>query len=170
MRLPVGHIVKLIGPDRAIGRGFRQLSRQTFGIVHIVVGVFVRCRRHLDQISPGEPQHVLLFLALRLGDHNDGFEPHRRADQGQPDPSITCRALDNRATRFQVATRDRIADDIERRAVFHRLARVHELGLTQNLATCLIAELVETDQRGIADCLGQILMDGHLLRAPRLVE
>ena len=130
----VGHIVKLIGPDRTIRLGARQSFRQTARIAHIVVGVAVGHRRHLHQFGPGQPDHVFLFLALGFGNHDHRAKPHRRAHQCQPDAGVTRRAFDDRAAGFELTLRHRIADDIKCGPVLDRLAGIEKLAFAQNRA------------------------------------
>ena len=44
-----------------------------------------------------------------------------------------------------------VADDEQRRAVLHRLAGVHELGLAEDLAAGLFRRALQPDQRRVAD-------------------
>ena len=71
--------------------------------LHVVVGVLVGLGRHLDQLGAVERQRVLLLLALRLGDDDDGLEAHRVGDQRQPDAGVAGGALDDRAARLAAA-------------------------------------------------------------------
>jgi hypothetical protein len=94
-----------------------------------------------------QAQHVLLLLALRLGDDDDGAEPHRRAHQRQADAGIAGRALPRWCRRGAACPLAiRVADDEERRAVLHRLAGVQELRLAEDLAAGRQGCLREMDQ------------------------
>ena len=103
MRLPVGDIVELIGPDGAGGFLFRQPFGEASGDFHVIIGIGVGNRRHLDELRALKAQHVLLFLALRLGDDDDGAKAHGVGDQRNADACIARRALDNCAARLQRA-------------------------------------------------------------------
>src|SRR5690606_3321876 len=63
--LAVGDIVELVGPDGAVRLALRQLFREALRDVDVVVRVLVGDGGHLAQFSAAEPQHVLLFFALR---------------------------------------------------------------------------------------------------------
>ena len=62
--LAVGDVVELVGPDRAVLFGLRQLLGEPAGEFHVIVGVGVGHGRHLDQLGAAQPQRVLLLLAL----------------------------------------------------------------------------------------------------------
>jgi hypothetical protein len=82
----------------------------------------------LDELRPGEAQHVLLLLALGFRHDDDRLETHRGADKREADAGVPCRPLDNRAAGLQRTPRHSVANDPESGAVLHGLARVHELG------------------------------------------
>ncbi len=44
---------------------------------------------------------------------------------------------------------------------FNRLARIHELGLAQNLASRQFGRTSQSDQRRISNCRDNILLDLH---------
>ena len=94
-----------------------------------VVSIAVGHRGHLHQFRACQTDHVLFFLALGFRDHDHRFEPHGRPHQRQTDARVARRALDNRATRFQIPARNRVANDEQRRAVLDRLAGVQEFSL-----------------------------------------
>ncbi len=64
--------------------------------LHVVVRVGIGHGRDLDELRAREPEHVLLLLALRVGDHDDGAEAQRVADEGEADAGIAGGALDDR--------------------------------------------------------------------------
>ena len=64
--LPVGHVVELVGPDRAVGIAGGNLLRQASGIPDEIAGIAVRQRRDLAQVRTADPQHFLLLFALRF--------------------------------------------------------------------------------------------------------
>jgi hypothetical protein len=84
MRLAIGDVVKLVGPDSAIGFGPRERLRQATRVAHIVVGVLVGRGWNLHEFCTRQPQHILLFLALRLGYDDHRAKPHACAHQRQP--------------------------------------------------------------------------------------
>ena len=149
--LAVGDIVELVRPDRAVVLGLRQLLGEPPGNLHVVIGVGVGDRRHLDQLRAAQAQHVLLLLALRLRDDDDGAKPHGIANQGEADAGIAGGALDDHAARPQRALAHRVLDDEQGGAVLHRLPRIHEFGLPENGAAGRLGGALEGDQRRIAD-------------------
>jgi hypothetical protein len=112
-------------------------------------------------VGTGQPQHVDLLAALRLRNDDDGAIAPRIADERETDAGVAGRALDHRAARLQAPRIQRITNDEERRAVLHRLAGIHELGLAEDRAAGLLGRALELDQRGVADRLDDAVADGH---------
>jgi Recombinase len=86
-------------------------------------------RRHQPQIDAAQAQHVLLFLGLRLGHHDDGAVAARIADERKADPGIAGGALDDDSARLQQPPLLGVLDDVERGPVLGGAAGVEELGL-----------------------------------------
>ena len=124
-----------------------QSSRQ----LHVIVGVLVGDRRHLDQRRALQAQHVLLLLALRFGNDDDRLEAQSIGNEREADPSVAGRALDDSAARLQHAARDHVLDNGEPGAIFHRPARIHEFGLAQDAASCRLRSVMQLDERRVAD-------------------
>ena len=162
MGLTVGNVVELVGPDRTVRLGLAQSFGQAARIAHIVVRVAVRCRRDLHKLGARKPQHVLLFLALGFRYHDDTTESHRRADQRQPDPGVSRRALDNGSAGFQQTLRHGVPDDIECCPVLDRLAGVHELGLAKDRAAGDLGRFPKFQKRRVPDRIGKITVNVHL--------
>ena len=141
--------------------GLRQLLGEAAGNLHVIVRIGVGHRRHLDQLGAAQPQHVLLLLALRLGDHDDRAEAKRVADQREADAGVAGGAFHDHAARPQRALAHGVLDDEQRRAILDRLARVHELGLAENRAAGRFRGALEPDQRRIADGSDNSVADLH---------
>ena len=161
MRAAVGEIVELVGPDRAVRLLRRHFLRQRLGIAHVVHRIGIRHRGHEPQIGAAQAQHVLLFLALRLGHDDDAAVAERVADQRQPDPGVAGGALDDDAARAQQAALLRVLDDEERGAVLDRAAGIEELGLAQDRAAGLFRGAAQPDQRRIADGFDEAVANLH---------
>ena len=166
MALAVGDVVELVGPDRAVRLGLRQLLGQPAGDLHVVVGIGVGDGRHLDQFGAAEPQHVLLLLALRLRDDDHGAKAERVADQRQADAGVAGGAFDDHAARPQRALRHRVLDDEERGAVLDRLAGIHEFGLAEDGAAGRLGGALERDQRRVADGFDDSVAGLHVQPCP----
>ena len=160
----------MIGPDRAVRLGLGELGGEPAGIAHEIVRVRIGRRRHFDELGTGEAQHVLLFLALGLGDHDHRLEAHRGPDQREPDAGIASRALDDGPARLQLAARDGVADDEQRGAILDRLARVHELGLAEDVAARRLGDGLEPHEGGIADEPGKIVITSYSIHYTKLYE
>ena len=164
MRLPVGEIVELVRPDRAVGFALRQLLGEAAGKFLVVVRVAVGDGRHFDQLGAEKRQRVLLLLALRVGDDDHGAEAERIADDGKPDTRIARSAFDDHAAGFQRAARHCVAHDPERRAVLHGLPGIHELGLAQDLAAGEFRRAFQAN-KGCIPYRGQrVLFDVHKVK------
>ena len=131
--------------------------------LHVIVRVGIRHRRHLDQFRTLKAQHILLFLALRLGDDDHGAIAKRIGDQRQPDPGIARRPFDNRAAGFQGTRHDCIGNDRQTRPVLHRSAGIHELRLAQNRAAGLLGRALQPYERRISDGFDDIGGNSHEL-------
>src|SRR5690606_32255960 len=109
----------------------------------------------------GQPQHVLLFLALVVGDDDDRAETERAADERQPDAGIARCSFHDHAAGAQRPALDRIANDEEGGAVLYRLGGVHEFGLAVNLAAGELGGTTKADERCVADRLNKRWLDVH---------
>src|SRR5262249_19100494 len=83
--------------------------------------------------------------------------PHQR----ETDAGVACGALDDHATRPQLAACLGVAHDVERRAILDRAARVHELGLAEDRATGQFGGPAQLDDRRIADRLDEAITHVH---------
>ena len=162
MALAIGGVVELVGPDRTVRLGLRQLLGEAAGDLHVIVRVDVADGRHLDQRRAGEPQHVLLFLALRLRNDDHRAVAERVADEREADAGIAGGALDDDAAGPERPALLGIADDGERGAVLDRLAGVHELGLAEDLAAGFLRGALQFDQGGVADRFDDAVADSHV--------
>ena len=161
MALPVGDIVELVGPDRAVLLALRQLLGEPAGELHVIVRIGIRDRRHLDQLGAAEPQRVFLLLALRFRNDDHRAKAERVADQRKPDAGIARGTLDDHAARLERAPLHRVLNDEQRGAVLHRLARIYELGLAENRAAGRRRNPLKLDEWCIADRLDDSVAKLH---------
>src|SRR5579864_8200836 len=103
MSFRIVQIVPLIGEQHAIWFALSQPIRKAPADMLIVVWIGIGQRRYLDELGAAEPQHVLLFLALRLRNDNQrpvtaGARHDRKSDTG-----IAGRGLDHQAAGLEVA-------------------------------------------------------------------
>ena len=170
MGLAVGGVVELVGPDRARAAAVRERLGEALRVADVVVGILVGGGGNLDELGPGEADHVLLLLALGLGDDDHDPEPHRGADKGESDAGVSGGALDDGPAGAQFAARNGGADDVEGGAVLDGLAGVEELGLSEDLAAGLLACPAKPDERGVPDRLRQVRRDAHVPAPERFVQ
>ena len=135
MRLAVVEIVPLIGEYDAVLFGLLELLGEPPPDVLVVVRIGVRGGRHFDQLGPAQPQHVLLFLALRLRNDDQCAISARIGDQRQADAGIAGGRLHHESAGAQLAALLRLQDHLPAGAILHRTARVHEFGLAENGAS-----------------------------------
>ena len=69
--------------------------------MHIVVRILVRHRRDLFQLGAAQAQHVLLLLALRVGNDDQRAIAARIADEREADAGVAGSALDDEAAGLQ---------------------------------------------------------------------
>ena len=163
MRLAVVEIVPLIGKQHAVLFGLAQFVGEPAPDMLVIVRIGKGQSRHLDQLGAAQPQHVLLFLALRFRDHDQRAIAARIGDQRQPDPGIAGGALDHQAAGLELAALLGLQDHLAAGAVLHRLARIHELGLAENGAAGRRGGALKLDQGRIADGIDNAVLWIHLL-------
>ena len=132
MRLAVVEVVPLVGEQHAVRLGLAQLVGEPAADVLVIVRIGVGQRRHLDQLGAAQPQHVLLFLALRLRDDDQRAVAARIGDQREADAGVAGGALDHQPAGLEVAALLGLQDHLPAGAVLHRLPGVHELGLAED--------------------------------------
>ena len=165
MAVPVGRVVELVRPDRAVRLGRGKFRRQRAGVADIVVGIGIGRRRDEPKVGAAQAQHVLLLLALRLRHHDDRAVAARIGDQSDADPGIAGRALDDDAAGPEFSALLGVLDDGERGAILHRAARIEEFGLAVNAAARGLGRGAEPDQRRVADAIDETRPDVHDLLA-----
>ncbi len=137
---------------------------------NIVVRVSVGHGRNFDQLGSQHPERIFLFLALGFRDYDHRTIAQRLGNHGQADARIPCRPFDNDAARPQKPSLFCIADDEEPGTILHRLPRIHEFGLAENLAACFLRGPLQADQRGIADGIHNRVFHSVLFRFLRRLE
>jgi hypothetical protein len=151
VRLAVGDIVELIGPDRAARFAASELRRETSRQLHVVVRVLVGHGRNFDELGAAQSERQFLLLGLRVGDDDDAAVAERLRHQGKADAGIAGGAFDDRAAGLKLPLPLGGTDDPQRRAVLHGLARIQELRLAENLAAGRIRCALQPDQRRLSD-------------------
>ena len=146
VRAAVGDIVELVRPDRIVA-----FLRDAAAGVDEVAGAGIGRRRHQHQLGPQRAQRVHLLAALRLGHHDDRAIALGVGDQRQTDAGIARRAFDDRTAGMQHATRLRILDDAQRRAILHAGARIGEFAFAEDVAAARLARPLQPDEGRVAD-------------------
>ena len=141
--------------------------------MHVVVGILVRHGRDFVQLGAAQPQQVLLFLALRVGDDDHRAVAACVAYQREADAGVAGGAFDDHAAGLERPSLLGVEDDVERGAVLHRAARVQELGLAEDAAAGDLRRAAQPDERRIADGADEAVSDlrvqdsGQCLKAAR---
>jgi hypothetical protein len=166
MRLAVVEVVPLVGEQHAVLLGLAQFICETAADMLVVVRIAEGQCWHFDEFSAEQAQHVLLFLALRFRNHDDGAIAARGGDQRKADAGVAGGAFDNEATGLEIAALLRLKDHLLAGAVLHRLARIHELGLAENGATGDFRGAFQFDERRVADGFDDVITNGHEIERP----
>ena len=95
MGIPVVEIVPLIGEKHAVGLGLAELIGKPAGDALIVVRVTEWFCRHFDKRGAAQPEHVFLFLALRVRHNDERPVTACIGDQRDADSRVACGALDD---------------------------------------------------------------------------
>ena len=82
--------------------------------------------------------------------------------QGQADTGIACSAFDDTPTGLQFARCLCGANDAQCGAIFYRASRVEEFGFAENGAAGLLRDLLQVQQRGVANQLGDVRGGVHV--------
>ena len=161
VRQTVVAVVPLVGEQHAVLLGLAKLVGEAARDVLVVVGIAVGQGRHFDQFGAAEPQHVLLFLALGVGNDDQRAIAARVGDERQPNAGVAGGALDHEAAGLELAALLGLQDHLAAGAVLHRAAGVHELGLAEDGAAGRGRRPFELDQRRVADGLDDTVADLH---------
>ena len=129
--------------------------------VLIVVRIGVGRGRNFDQLGPAQPQHVLLFLALRLRNDDQRAIAARIGDERQADAGVAGGRLDDQAAGAQFAALFRLQDHLPAGAILHRAAGVHEFGLAEDRASGRLGGALQLDERRMADGFDDAVADLH---------
>jgi len=126
-----------------------------------VVVVRVRHRRDAAYLDAERRQSLVLLGRLVVGHDDHRAIPARETQVRERDARVAGRALDHRAARLEATAAFGVLDDGAGCAILHGPARVHELGLAEDLAARRARRAIETDQRGVADGAGETVDDAH---------
>src|SRR5262249_30913165 len=120
--------------------------------------------RHFDELGAAKPQHVLLFLALGVGNEDQGAIAACACDHCKPDAGIAGGGFHHEPAGPEIATLLRFQDHPLAGAVLDGLARIHEFGLAENGAAGQFGSMLEFDQRRIADRLDDVVVELHIAK------
>jgi hypothetical protein len=127
----------------------------------LVVLVGVGHGGHAPHLDAERRQRLVLLGRLVVRHDDQRAVTAREAQVRERDARIAGRALDHRAARLEATAALGILDDGAGRAILDGPARIHELGLAEDLATRRPRGTVEADQRGVADGAGETFDDAH---------
>ena len=154
-------IVPLIGEQHAVRLGLTKLLGEPPPDMLIVVGVGVRQRRNFDELGAAQPQHVLLFLALRFRNQDQPAIAARAGHDCEPDAGIAGGRFHHESAGSEVATFLGFEDHPFAGAIFYGLAGIHEFGLAQNGAAGQFGGVPKLDQGGVADGVDDAVANLH---------
>ncbi len=145
VRLAVGGVVELVGPD-----GVVEALGVPLGLVVVVLRVVERDGGHRVNLGAEHAEEVNLLLRLRVGHVDDTLVPLGAANVREADARVAGGALDDGAAGLDQPLLLGVLHDEESGAVLDAAAGLHELGLAEDLAASLLRELVEPDERRVA--------------------
>ena len=114
-----------------------------------------------DQLGAVGPQQRPALLGHRLRHREDDVVAAGGADQGERDAGVARGRLDDGAAGLELTGALRRVDDRDADAVLDRAGRVVELELGRDRGLGTVGDPVEAHQRGVADELGHVVVDGH---------
>ncbi len=167
----VGVVPDLLGRGAAVDLGVgrvRELLRHE--VLRVALGELLgpgdRARHALgprgeDQLGAVGAQQGPPLLAHRLGHRQHDRDASRRADHGQRDAGVAAGGLDDDGVRADEAGGLCRVDHADADAVLDAVGRVEELQLGQDGGPSPVGDLVQTDERGVADQLGDVVGDAH---------
>src|SRR5690606_9663461 len=170
--LAVGVLPDLLGRRRAVDRGVRlvrELPREdrARALGGDALGGLDRATHTLraggqDELGTVGTQESPALLRHRLGHRQDDLVAARGTHEGERDPGVAARRLDDRPAWGQLAGGLRGVDDRDTDAVLDRARRVVELELRGDRRADALRESVDAHERRAADELGGVVVDaGH---------
>ena len=144
--LPVGYVIKLIGPDRAVlfgslpiaRRAGRRFLRSCSGLEYGTAGTSIN--------SAPQSRSVSFFSLLCVSGMTMTLrKPMALPTRASPIPVLPAVPSTISAAGPQRALLDRVLDDEESGAVLDRLARIHEFGLAEDIAAGRSRDAVKAD-------------------------
>jgi hypothetical protein len=151
VRLAVGGVVELVGPD-----GVVEALGVALGLVVVVLRVVEGDGGDGVDFSAEEPQQVNLALRLRVRHVDDEVVALGAAHMGKSDARVARCAFNDGATWTQQTGLLSVLDDKEGRAVLDAASGILEFGFPEDIAASLLGDLLETNQGCLADCWGSI--------------
>lgn len=140
----------------------RDLSCEPVG--HRVVRVEMlgrHVRRHLDDLGTVGAQHRGLLAGELVGHDEDHPIPPLQGDQSETDTRVAARRLDDRTPGAEGTGCLGGIDDPRGDAVFRRAAGVQVLDLGQDGRVGAVRDVVEADERGASDEVGDVRGVAH---------
>jgi hypothetical protein len=144
--------------DRAV------LLAELLGLGHRALHALAARREH--QLRAVGAQQPATLLAHRLRHREDDAVAAGGAHEGEGDPGVAARRLDDRPARLQLPRRLGRVDHRDADAVLHAARRVVELQLGGHRGARALGEPVQAHQRCVADQLGNVVVDPHCRRSP----
>src|SRR5690625_3961642 len=153
--LRVRFVRELPGEDRT-GALRRDLLRAGHRTLHPL-----RTRREHEFRSEGAQQSLAL-LGHRFRHREHDLVPARRADEGEGDPRVPTRRLNDRATGLKITGRLACITNRHTDAVLHAVRRVIEFEFRQHGGVDSLGYFVQAYERGVTYEIGSVFIDsGH---------
>src|SRR5258708_7926432 len=135
----------------------------------IIVGIGKRQHREFDELGAAQPQHVLLFLALGVGNKNQRAIAARACHHCQPNAGVAGGRLNHESAGPEIATLLGLEDHPLAGAVLNRLTGIHEFSLAENGAAGQLRSVLQLDERRVADRVDDVVVNGHVYQIAGLL-
>src|SRR6478609_13704 len=152
VNLGVGLVGELPGEYRA-GTLLCDVRRLVHGALH------TQWTRRQDQFGTVGTEQGSSLLGHGFGHGQDHVVATGGTDERERDPGVAARRLDDGPARWQLAGTFRCVDDGDPDPVLDRTGRVVELQLGHDGCIQSLRQLVQPDERGVADQLRDVVVD-----------
>ena len=161
--LRVGLVLELASQDGILG-GLNQLVSLIDRTLH------AGGSRGEHELGTKGAQHDAALVRHRLWHREHDLVTTCCTNHGQCDTGVAGGCLDNGAARLELASVLGSLNNSQTDAVLHGVSWVGGLDLQQHISLVTLGELIELDQRGIADELGDVFVNlRHFSGLPFLV-
>ena len=163
VRVRIKVIVKLIRLERAGDLRRKSVGDAVVGLGRI--GRYVAWRYH--DVGAVRAQQIDLFLRHLVGHYEDASVSANGGGHGKAGARVSAGRFDDGAARLEQSLRLGGVEHRDRRPILHTSAGIHIFDLRKYEALCAVGNLVQLDQRRVADRFERVLKVGRAGRMGR---